>query len=371
MTEHDGPPYGIESFLARADGVAAEDLPDETRGRLDGALRGLNPGLYGNDGGSDPPDDEPIELRFPRHLDSLADPDNDQFPLDGTYELVSTVELSPSAAPDKWNDIVIGSVAEPFTGTFDGGNNEIRDHTIDIDGGRNVGLFGVVGEDARIENLGVSGADVTGESGVGLLAGRNRGTITGSYATGTVRGPNDMGAIAGLNEGSISNCAVNGQIFPADGQSSSSDRRNVGGIAGRNTDSIALTYTRFNAAGGRNVGGIAGKNEGSVTASYALDRVSGDTNLGGLVGYNAASGRVETAYWDEGYIGTRLSVGIGKNDGVKSDIDGLSREQMRGDSARSTMSGLDFDEDWVIGGPDFGNRPPLLAAIPTQTQIEL
>ena len=104
----------------------------------------------------------------------------------------------------------IGSAANPFTGSFTG--KYIYDLTINRPTEDNVGLFGVVGPGATIDNVGLYSADpisVTGNSNVGALAGTSYGTITNSFVTnfGLIHGSgsNAGGLIGDMAGGSLSN----------------------------------------------------------------------------------------------------------------------------------------------------------------------
>ena len=64
-------------------------------------------------------------------------------------------------------------------------------------------MFGTVGQEAEITNVGLLDVDITGNNRVGGLVGDNSGggTITNSYATGTASGNNNVGGLVGLNIG--------------------------------------------------------------------------------------------------------------------------------------------------------------------------
>ena len=71
----------------------------------------------------------------------------------------------------------IGSDADPFTATFEGGWHVVSNLFIDRSTQDGVGLFGRVGEDGSIRRFGVSDVSVTGNDGVGGLVGRNHGQV--------------------------------------------------------------------------------------------------------------------------------------------------------------------------------------------------
>ena len=83
----------------------------------------------------------------------------------------------------------VGNSSTQFTGNFDGDGHVLSNAAITEEMERYIGVFGYVGSTGQISDLGVENIDVTAESYVGGLVGRNNGgTITGCYATGTVAG---------------------------------------------------------------------------------------------------------------------------------------------------------------------------------------
>ena len=110
---------------------------------------------------------------------------------------------SPTANEGKgWQPI--GTEDDPFTGTFDGQGYEISDLFINRLDDDFVGLFGIVDEGGRIEDIGVVNADVTGVEIVGGLVGGNAGTVSNSYSTGSVTGDESVGGLVGVNSGTVS-----------------------------------------------------------------------------------------------------------------------------------------------------------------------
>src|SRR5262249_8415951 len=112
----------------------------------------------------------------------------------------------------------------------------------------------------------------------GGLVGYNDGTVTQSYATGTVSGA-----------------------------------QQVGGLVGENGSVISFSYATGAVVGtGQDVGGLAGRsrNTGSVRQSYATGPVSGtSTNIAGLIGNNG-TGSVTQSYWDTNTTGQGTGCGV-------------------------------------------------------------
>ena len=98
-----------------------------------------------------------------------------------------------------------------FAGHFDGNGHVI--HHLHIEGVGFLGLFGFLGMDAVVGDLGLESVSVRGIGDViGSLAGRNRGTLTTSYSTATISGSSFAGGLVGYQSGSMSNCYGIGKV---------------------------------------------------------------------------------------------------------------------------------------------------------------
>jgi len=196
-------------------------------------------------------DEEPYMIRDSRDLGAVW------FKPLAHYRLEASVNLSGII----WSMAVVPW----FEGTFDGNGYVISN--LHIQGGRNLGLFGILLSGGRISNLGLEAVDVNGtDLFVGGLVGLNyRGIITTSYSSGTVSGISGVGGLAGSHSG--------------------------GGI-------ITTSYSRGSISGTTGVGGLVGLNHGgSIATSYSTAAVTGDASLGGLVGENYG-GDVIACFWD-------------------------------------------------------------------------
>ena len=176
---------------------------------------------------------------------------------------------------------------------------------------------GLVGFIARgtISNSYAAGA-VSGDDRVGGLVGFiTQGTISGSYATGAVSGDDYVGGLVGHSDYSYVRYIIISGSY-ATGDVSGDDY--VGGLVGHsNYGSISSSYATGSVSGsGDDIGGLVGRSENaSITASYAVGRVStsGDTfYIGGLVGYDEG-GDITASYWDTETSGQAGSYGgVGK-----------------------------------------------------------
>ena len=150
----------------------------------------------------------------------------------------------------------IGNNSNKYTGKFDGQGHTISGLYFNDADKSYVGLFGCL-ESGEIKNVGVIDSYFNGTYWVGGVCGRNRGTITGCYNTGTVSGTgNQVGGVCGANDyDTITGCYNTGTV---------SGRDEVGGVCGLNYD-------------------------GKITGCYSIGTVSGGDEsvyVGGVCGYN-------------------------------------------------------------------------------------
>ena len=235
--------------------------------------------------------------------------------LSGYYALGSNIDAT---ATSSWNSgagfTPIGNPNTPFTGSFNGLGHTVSNLTINLPSTDFVGLFGQVGAyrnpTAVIQNVGLVGASVSGQNGVGGLVGYNYGTVSNSfasYATGNLRGEY-VGGLVGYNYGTVSNSYTTGSVSGTEG---------VGGLVGLNTGEICIisnSYSTANVSGTEYVGGLVGVSAGTISNSYATGNVSAAAgNLGGLVGEN--NGTISNSYAtgnvsDQNYAGVGGLVGV-------------------------------------------------------------
>ena len=158
----------------------------------------------------------------------------------------------------------------------------------------------------------------------GGLAGLNQGgTISNSYATGTVEGNQDIGGLVGKNDfGTIEEDSyATGAVTGRDSSTSTSER--IGGLVGLNTGGSAAIsdgHATGTVEGHTEVGGLVGRNDGgTISDSYATGRVEGHTEVGGLVGLNTTGGTITDSYaTTSGKVSGEQQVGglVGLNNGT-------------------------------------------------------
>ena len=238
----------------------------------------------------------------------------------------------------------VGSANNTYTGTFDGKGYTISGLYFDHpDADYYVGLFGCIGADGKISNVGVldsyfqfgaQGGGVCGVNygelqncsnsstvignqykGKGGVCGDNgdiniKGTVRNCKNTGSVRGPAPLGGVCGNNYGTIKNCF--------------------------NEGSVSVTVK----SGG--VGGVCGVNRvyGTIESCYNTGSVSGQysVSVGGVCGYD--SYYIKNCY----YLSGTAAGGISKMDEI-----GRAEEK----SIEQFKSG---EVAWLLNGKGLGEQ---------------
>ena len=255
--------------------------------------------LDGNGEADDPSDADVYAEAFPDAVSGVVCPNRGC----SGYELTRNLDFNDpdsysSGSIDKgwsrgesgegWHPI--GSHFVRFNSTFDGDGHTIVNLFIDGDGADYVALFGGVSTAGAIRRVGLVEVEVSGRSRVGALAGGNGGTISDSYATGSVSGSERIGGLTGQNDregkirASYAACRASAEVA------------NVGGLAGGNWGTVIGSHATGNVSGTNNVGGLAGWNAGPISTSYATGNVSGHQTVGGLVGDNNLRGEIIASY---------------------------------------------------------------------------
>lgn len=125
---------------------------------------------------------------------------------------------------------------------------------------------------------------------VGGFLGKNAGTISSSYSTGTVTNATSnggrIGGLAGHNSGTI-----NYVSYATGTVTASSSSADVGGLVGYNSGTMTQSFSNNSVTGGSNVGGLVGTHAGgTLSKSFSLSTVNASvSNAGGLVGTSAST----------------------------------------------------------------------------------
>ena len=282
------------------------------------------------------------DLDFDTNDDGVVDVDDDYWNLGNGWE-------------------AIGDGSNAFSATFDGAGYTIHNLFVARSSAYYVALFGNADSSAVIRSVGLESVNVTGNWHIGALMGQNDGSVTASYATGTVSGNRFAGGLVGNNKGSITNSyamvAVTG----------SGD--NNGGLVGySNQGTVTDSYATRNVAGSSQVGGLVGyNNEATITNSYATGLASGQTSIGGLIGLDY-QGTVSDSYWDtvstcgtkqedpvRGKPTSELRAPTGAN-GIYANWEG-SRWDFGG-LRQNPVLVVDFNGDGQATWGEFGNQRP-------------
>lgn len=173
-------------------------------------------------------------------------------------------------------------ISTPFTGVFDGNGHTISHLT--IKGEEGLGLFGELASGAEVRDLSIVDVNVTSTGQMmwetGGLVGRNAGTVTRCYSTGTVTGMWRVGGLVGWNLGAVVESCSAAEVHTA--------WRFGGGVVGDNSGDVVRCYSTGTVRGGSYIGGLVGLDSGNVTDCYSTGAVSGSMYVGGLAGRNTA-----------------------------------------------------------------------------------
>ena len=194
--------------------------------------------------------------------------------LDANKNLVSKSDLT------EWKPI--GARWSSYTGTFDGQGYTISGLYFNNPTSSYVGLFGSIGANGKISNVGVLDSYFQFSEFGGGVCGVNYGTVRDCKNTGSVRGLAAIGGVCGLNEkdGIIENSFNEGTV-----SGTGDNVQQVGGVCGYNNGTIKSCYNTASVSGQNSVGGVCGFNSrGIITNCFNEGTVSGQTFVGGVCG---------------------------------------------------------------------------------------
>ena len=237
-----------------------------------------------------------------------------------------------TAPANTWTPI--GSGSQPFSGTLDGDGHSVSG--IYVNNTANYqGLVGYLGEGGTLQNLGVKASYIKGVNRVGGVCGRNNGTVTNCYNTGSVEGNNYVGGVCGENSGPVTNCYNTGSVEGNNyvgglcGMNYGGTVSNcyntgkvigtteaIGGVCGWNDGTVTNCYNTGSVEGNNYVGGVCGDNyDGTVSNCYNTGSVEGNRYVGGVCGWN--SGTVTNCYNTGNVTGSNYVGGVcGRNNGT-------------------------------------------------------
>ncbi|MDE2163400.1 MAG: filamentous hemagglutinin N-terminal domain-containing protein, partial [Alphaproteobacteria bacterium] len=206
---------------------------------------------------------------------------------------------------------LVGFIAAPVSDAFS---------TVTVSGNSSTG--GLVGDTTRAISNAYATGSVTGSgNGVGGLVGVSGSTVSNSYATGAVSGNGRVGGLSGLAGNNVTNSYATGAV--------TATANSAGGLLGEiDSGSVSNSFAMGSVNGNGYVGGLIGLAFTPVSDTYATGAVHGSSNVGGLIGENAG-GAVSNSYWDTLTSGT--STGIARTAGGGSgSATGLTTRQLQG-----------------------------------------
>ena len=330
--------------------------------------------------------ESPYQIIDAADLKAFADKVNNDGETGAWAELRADIDLNPGMTfnedgiqtgdtPEEWTPI--GSVGQPYTGTFDGNGKTISgvyiNNTSDYQG-----LFGYI-KTGTVQNLGVVNSYIRAKDYVGGIAGRvkdssdDRAKITNCFSNATVIGTDSLAWTGGItssaNYADIENCYNTGAVSGGSntggvvgyvdfsssitnsyntGTVTGSDSGYTGGVAGYISfdSSVTNCYNTGAVSGTYITGGVAGyvSFDSSVTNCYNTGAISGTYITGGVTGEGDSDSTFENCY----FLETSAAAGIGSGGGG-ANIGKLSAVQMTGTAAKTNMNVFDFTNTWKAG----------------------
>ena len=262
---------------------------------------------------------------------------------------------------NKWT--AIGKLNNPFKGTFDGNGHVISglyDYKTD---GSYRGLFALL-DGATVINVSVVNSCFNARLRIGTIAGGtlNNSTIQNCYTNAIInKVGNDggniyYGGIVGDDSGStIENCWFDGTVDGTLAAGDVKDNKLVGGMVGRTTGAanISNCLVTGSISGKTYVGGIAGDMSGDgavINNCLVLPKAFTVTNSTyGLFACATAAVSLNNVY---GKWSDTASLPDSAKSLVSSDVSGTyglnELDTMKGDAAKTSLNGFDFDGDDAV-----------------------
>ena len=245
--------------------------------------------------------------------------------LDANKNLVSKSDLT------EWKPI--GARWSSYTGTFDGQGYTISGLYFNNPTSSYAGLFGSIGANGKISNVGVLDSYFQFREFGGGVCGVNYGTVRDCKNTGSVRGLAAIGGVCGLNEkgGIIENSFNEGTV-----SGTGDNVQQVGGVCGYNNGTIKSCYNTASVSGQNSVGGVCGNGCGVTTTNcFNGGIVSGQSHVSGVCGYDYNyDGTLTNCY----YLSDTAKGGINGKD-VSGKAEGKSIEQFKSGEVAYLLNG--------------------------------
>jgi len=258
----------------------------------------------------------------------------------------------------------IGSEESPFNAEIHGNENTITGLEIVRPETDRVGMISY-GSGMTIEHLSMNNSKIKGDRTTGILGGEVRDSlIYRTYANGDViGGSRRVGVLVGHGRGSeVLRSHTSGTV---DGPG-----RRTAGIIGR-YGTINQSYSKATVNGGR-AGGLAGRSTTIVDSYYSGEITGSSVQTGGIQGRGSSINRTFTINApNDGQESSQRHALVGQGgaeysywnsdfcldcDGTRSDsptAEGLSTEEMTGESAEENLKGFDFEDTWQTVENDY------------------
>ncbi|MGN0554452.1 MAG: hypothetical protein ACI4LI_00985, partial [Candidatus Fimenecus sp.] len=188
----------------------------------------------------------------------------------------------------------IGEYPTRYTGNFDGQNHTVSGLYFNDASANNIGLFGSIGTNGKVSNVGVVNSFFVGGARVGGICGAKYGTVENCYNTSTIIGTDFVGGICGNNYGgAVQNCY------------------NTGAVIGT----------------GNYIGGICGiLNKGTIENCYNIGLLSSSESsyVGNICGFVGSNGTISNCYFDSGKCDKNA---VGLNSGKVTNTESKTAEE--------------------------------------------
>jgi len=268
--------------------------------------------------------------------------------------IVNTGVLDPNKDLVSGNDFIewipIGKSSsddDAYTGTFDGNGHTISGLYFNKSNSWYVGLFGCIGAEGKISNVGVSDSYFQSSNCpyIGGVCGSNSGELQNCSNSSTVIGKENeyrIGGVCGYNErrynekgGIIENSFNEGTVSGTGDY----DVLNIGGVCGYNYGgTIKSCYNTASVSGQYSVGGVSGYNYGgTIKSCYNTASVSGQYSVGGVCGDNY-EGPITNCYYLSGTVADGKG-GIGGKDDENGKAVEMSKDRFKSGEVAWLLNG--------------------------------
>ncbi|MEL7534130.1 MAG: GLUG motif-containing protein [Bacteroidota bacterium] len=291
--------------------------------------------------------------------------------LSSQFVVINDIDLSNFITdPAGW--IPLGSLAEPFTGKFDGGNFSISGLSIDRPDITEVGLFGVLDGSGEILNTSVQTTGISGGQATAALLGRQlNGLVENCHSSGSVTSTSSRtGGLVGSQEAgtilkSSSSCGVFGTLSRAGGlvglsqagliaESFASGNveslsSRVGGLVGSLEENATVRdcYATGNISAKNRGGGLIGRLDGSATRSYAIGNITiTDADASSDYPGNVAGQVGGTGSFQELYYPNNQIINYGGQADITTDGTPVNISSLSCASPNALFMGFDFGAVW-------------------------